>query len=218
MKKGLREPSPEQIERFEQTRKELLESPLIKNVQKIVLEHYNSLEEIKKKIAPTLEQVRLAYKQVADLHKQETEFLNIPPILYNPQNDTRRILQGIEELKISITKSNLENRHSGEVVIAYDTEDGSLSRFIDGKNFSYGLTEDGKRKKLLDLLLNRRGYVKTDELRKLLDSPSSQAIAKLAQAINDNAKKSLRIQKIKIIEGKKVSGYRINPKVTIRKE
>lgn len=101
-------------------------------------------------------------------------------------------------------------------VIIYDTKNGSLNRHLGGKCFSYDLTENGKRKKLLEVLLNRESYVQTKELSLLV--PSS-AVAKMVQTFNDYAISALRLdKKTKLIQGKKGSGYRINPKIHIEKE
>ena len=40
------------------------------------------------------------------------------------------------------------------VVLNYSKSDSTLSRTIDGETFSYDFNEDGKRKKLLNILLN----------------------------------------------------------------
>jgi CRISPR/Cas system-associated endoribonuclease Cas2 len=101
-------------------------------------------------------------------------------------------------------------------VIIYDTRNGSLDRHLGGKLFSYDLTENGKRKQLLEILLDRGTYVKTKELESML---SSSAVAKIVQTFNDYAINTLRLpKKTKIIQGKKGSGYRINPKIHIEKE
>lgn len=106
-------------------------------------------------------------------------------------------------------------QNEGVDCLIYDPPEGCLTRVLGGRNFSYDLTEDGKRKKMFEILYREKGYVKTSELKEVLKCPSTQAVAKIAQTFNSYAQNTLRLKKVKIILGKKGSGYRINPKVMI---
>jgi hypothetical protein len=69
---------------------------------------------------------------------------------------------------------------------------------------------------MCSILLERGTYVKTKDLESML---SSSAVAKIVQTFNDYAINTLRLpKKTKLIQGKKGSGYRINPKIHIEKE
>lgn len=125
----------------------------------------------------------------------------------------------LRELRqLNAKKEKTTQAQNTDVVIVYDTNDISLNRIIDGKVYSYDISENGKRKKLLDLLLNKKGYIQTEDLRTFLDCPTSQAVAKIVQTLNDYACNTLKLKKIKLIDSKKGSGYRINPKIHIEKE
>jgi hypothetical protein len=125
------------------------------------------------------------------------------------------ILNELRELNRKQTQNKVSET---DILITYDTTDNSLNRTISGKTFSYDLSEDGKRKKLLDILSNQKIYVKTENLVNLLNCPTSQAVAKIVQTFNEQVANGLRIKKTKMIEGKKGSGYRITPKIHIEKE
>lgn len=125
------------------------------------------------------------------------------------------ILNELRELNRKQTQNKVSET---DILITYDTTDNSLNRTISGKTFSYDLSEDGKRKKLLDILSNQKIYVKTENLVNLLNCPTSQAVAKIVQTFNEQVANVLRIKKTKMIEGKKGSGYRITPKIHIEKE
>lgn len=137
-------------------------------------------------------------------------------VLKNYQPTDVLILRELRELN---KKQTLNKDVSGtDIVITYDTMDNSLNRIVGGKTFSYDLSEDGKRKKLLDILSTKKGYTKTDELRDLLKCPTNQAVSKIVQTFNDYATNALRLKKIKMIQGKKGSGYRINLKIFLERE
>jgi hypothetical protein len=133
---------------------------------------------------------------------------------YEPINV--QILHEVRELNRKQTQNKILSET--DILITYDTTDNSLNRIIGGKMFSYDLSEDGKRKKLLDILSNQKVYVKTENLITLLKCPTSQAVAKIVQTFNEQVANGLRLKKIKMIQGKKGSGYRINPKIHIEKE
>jgi hypothetical protein len=126
------------------------------------------------------------------------------------------ILRELRQLNAKKEKT-IQSQNS-DVVIVYETSDVTLNRIIDGKVYSYDISENGKRKKLLDLLLNKKGYIQTEDLRSLLDCPTNQAVAKIVQTFNDYACNTLKLKKLKLIDSKKGSGYRINPKIHIERE
>lgn len=125
----------------------------------------------------------------------------------------------LRELRqLNAKKEKIPQAQSGDFVIIYDISDISLNRIVDGKVYSYDISENGKRKKIFDILLSRKGYVQTEELKNLLQCPSNPAVAKIVQTFNDYARNTLKLKKIKLVDSKKGSGYRINPKIHIEKE
>jgi hypothetical protein len=169
------------------------------------------VESVNKMAQPMIEQISRAYEQ-ASIFKpiEHTPILYRRPVEYDILEELQKLNKDNKRLLSSQEDTN---------VIIYDVGSGSLDRNLGGKTFSYDLTESGKRKRLLDVLLDRGTYVQTKELEEILSCPSSQAVAKIVQTFNDYAANTLRLQKkTKIIQGKKGSGYRINPKIHIEKE
>jgi ribonuclease D len=126
------------------------------------------------------------------------------------------ILRELRELNKKQNQSKISS--DTDILLTYDTADRSLNRNIGGKIFSYNLSEDGKRRNLLDIVYRKKVYVQTDELRNLLNCPTNQAVAKIVQTFNEKVVSSLRVKKTKMIQGKKGSGYRLNPKIVMERE
>lgn len=207
MENDKRELTPEQKERYEKFQKEFREGPFFKTIQKIAKEHAERMAKLQKDLAPTLEQISRMQKMLSSQFTQENT-ISIPrPVEY----------QILDELRELNRKRDLAAENPNTIVIDYNEEDNTLERNIDGRTFSYDLSENGKRKKALDTLLKQRGYVKTSVLMEKLSCPSNPAVSKLIQTFNDYARVSLRLAKIKLIEGKKGSGYRINKNITIQR-
>lgn len=189
-----------------QTVGDLISSTYYGDVQEKIKKFSEQREKILGAIRPTLE-------RIAEINRSFTLPEANRYVLTNYQPTDVLILRELRELN----KKQTPNKTIPEtdVVIIYDTSDNSLNRTIGGKTFSYDLSENGKRKKLLDILLARGGYVQTNELEDILEST---AVAKIVQTFNDYAVNSLRLKGLKVIQGKKGSGYRINPKIHIEKE
>jgi len=192
-----------------QTARELIESSYPKMAQETIKNFTEQREKILNIIKPTLE--RMETIRQSFIVPEGNEF-----ILKNYRSTESLILDELRELNKK--QSSLKTISDSDILIIYDTSDSSLNRNINGKYFSYDLSEDGKRKKLLDILNDKKKYVKTDELRNLLDCPTNQAVAKIVQTFNDYATNALRLKNIKMIQGKKGSGYRINPKIVLEIE
>lgn len=124
------------------------------------------------------------------------------------------ILDELRELNQNHRKV-LALQSEGTDCLIYDLSEGCLTRVLGGRNFSYDLNEDGKRKKMFEILHREKNYIKTKELKEMLKCPSTQAVAKIAQTFNSYATNTLRLKNVKIIEGKNGSGYRINPDIYI---
>ncbi len=187
----------------------------------ILSEHQISqFKEIGKRHAEVAEHIRRVAQPVIERMAQVQEQFQ----MLKPKNHVMKYYRPIEhDILYELRELNKNTKkpihpHQEDTVIIYSTKDGSLDRNIGGKCFSYDLTENGKRKKLLDILLDMGTYIKTEKLRDFLDCPTNQAVAKIVQTFNDYASNSLRLKKIKVIDGKKGSGYRINPNIHIVKD
>ncbi len=182
-------------------------------------EHFDQLQGMAKKFSEhqkaVIDSIRPTIERMTELTR-----IGIPErnnyVLQNYVPTDVLILRELRQLNAK--KERTVQSQNSDVVILYDTSDVTLNRVIDGKVYSYDITESAKRKKLFDLLLERKGYVQTEELKNLLDCPTTQAVAKIKQTFNDYASNTLKLKKIELIDSKKGSGYRINPKIHIEKE
>ncbi|MCC6323497.1 hypothetical protein IT400_01755 [Candidatus Nomurabacteria bacterium] len=183
----------------------------ISQFQEIGRRHAEMIENVRKVAQPIIEQMNRVREQVKLFEPVEyPEIVFRRPVEYDILEELQELNKNHKRLLSSSQDSN---------VIIYDRDNGSLDRHLGDKLFSYDLTENGKRKKLLETLLDRDAYIQTKDLQKILSCPSSQAVAKMVQTFNDYAINTLRLpKKTKLIQGKKGSGYRINPKIHIEKE
>jgi hypothetical protein len=172
--------------------------------------HAEMIENVRKVAQPIIEQMNRVREQVKLFEPVEyPEIVFRRPVEYDILEELQELNKNHKRLLSSSQDSN---------VIIYDRDNGSLDRHLGDKLFSYDLTENGKRKKLLDLLLNKKGYIQTEDLKSLLGCPSNPAVAKIVQTFNDYACNTLKLKNLKLIDGKKGSGYRINPKIHIERE
>ncbi len=185
--------------------KSVLSDIQIAQFQEIGKQYYEVMEQVKKIAEPIIDQMKLIHERPRLLPEMKDMFVINRPVEYEILEELREMNRNHKQIYASQESSN---------VIIYDTKSGSLDRTIGGKCFSYDLSENGMRKKLLDTLLDRGGYIKTKELGKII---GSIAVAKVVQTFNDYATNALRLKNVKVIKGKKGSGYRINPKVHIER-
>lgn len=211
MKKSVTKPTKAMLKRVEEIKKELLESPIFKQMQIAVKQHNTQVELIQKQLAPTLEQITKIQKQFESLPERTSLFSEHNIIAY--QRPVEYLI--LDQLKELNKKKSSQSVEQSDFVINYDSQNGLLSRNIDGKVFPYNINNLGKRKKLFDLLLRRNSYIKTEELRDKLGSPTIEAVYKLIEAIKRNTATKLKISKIPLIENREGLGYRLNPKITI---
>lgn len=181
----------------------------ISQFKEIGKRHAEVAEHIRRVAQPVIERMAQVQEQFQMFKPKKNIMKYYRPVEYD-------ILDELRELNKNTKKP--VPPHQEDTVIIYNTKDGSLDRNLGGKYFSYDLSENGKRKKLLDILLEQDRYIKTEQLRTLLGCPTNQAVAKIVQTFNDYASNSLRLKKVKVIDGKKGSGYRINPNIHIEKD
>ncbi len=198
------------LELVEQMRRPggLLDPQQFQQLIELAKQHKIMMDQVQKVMQPVLDSVVRTQEAMKSAREP------ITMTYYRPVEHL--ILDALHEIRDD--KKIQTPKASTEILIVYDRKDSCLNRSIEGKCFSYDLTEDGKRKKLLDTLLDRDAYVKTGELSKILKCPSNPAVAKMVQTFNEYAQHALHLKKVKLIEGKKGSGYRINPKIHIVRE
>lgn len=182
----------------------------ISRFQEIRNRHMKDVERMQKIAQPIIEQASKMREQVSFLEPMSEPIPYHRPVEYD-------ILEELQELNKN--HNRLLTSQEDINVIVYDTKNGSLQRYLGGKCFPCDITENSKRKKLFETLLSRGGYVSTKELMIILSCPSSLAVAKIKQTFNNHVADALRLdEKIELIQGRKGSGYRINPKIHIEKE
>lgn len=183
--------------------------------------------EYRERMQAVLKDLQPAINMALEAHKQYQKYqhLNAPltrdvviphhrPVEYDILDELRDLNDNQREI-IQNQQKILALREDGIDCLLYDAVDGSLSRVLAGKNYSYDMTSDGKRKQMFEILFRARKYVNTKDIKVELKCPSNQAVSKIAQTFNDYADNTLRLNGEKLIQGKKGSGYRLNPKITI---
>ncbi len=214
MKKSVTKPTKAMLKRVEEIKKELLESPIFKQMQIAVKQHNAQVELIQKQLAPTLEQITKIQKQFESLPERTSLFSEHNTIVY--QRPVEYLI--LDQLKELNKKNASQKIEQSDFVVTYDSQDGLLSRNVDGTVFPYNLNNSGKRKQLFDLLLRKNGYIKTEALRDKLDCSTNEAVYKIIQAVNRNATIKLKLTKVTLIENRDGLGYRLNPKVIIENQ
>lgn len=180
-------------------------------------EYRERMQSILKDLQPAINMALEAHKRYQEFSAPLTRDVVIPyhrPVEYDILDELRDLNDNQREI-IENQQKILALREDGIDCLLYDAEDSSLSRVLAGKNYSYDMTSDGKRKQLFEILFRAKKYVQTDEIRMELKCPSTQAVSKIAQTFNDYADNTLRLNGEKLIQGKKGSGYRLNPKIAI---
>lgn len=108
--------------------------------------------------------------------------------------------------------SNKDGTEASEKIILFFTPDGDLYREPKNK-YCYSLSKEKMREKIIRFL-NGKGYQSTEIIQAEVGSADAQSIRLAIGKINDKAKSLLGL-KSKLIEGRKGSGYRINPQYKI---
>jgi hypothetical protein len=162
-------------------------------------------------VKPVLDRVAEAHRQMnTPLFDQKYTSLAIAP-----REDTQYAI--LKELRILNKKKLLAKQPiNNEVVIFYDAQDGTLSRTIDSKEYTYNFKKEAKRKKLFDTLRLKKSFLQLKELKIVLGSPTTDSVSTMIKTLNGKVKLELHL-KINIIVSKPGFGYRINPNVIIER-
>ncbi len=197
-----RDPTKQEIADFEKKREEILSNSSLLSAKKVMEEYHEKISSIVKNLQPTFDKLIELQKAYREATKKEELVYIGRPVEY----------QILDEI-LKIKKQSRYNPN--EIVIIYNVKNISLDRYIDGRIFSCDLSE--KRDQLLDILIERKTYVKTKDLKTLLKCPTNGSVSQLIKNFNDQSICGMRLNEIKIIEYKRPNGYRINPKIIIEK-
>ena len=83
------------------------------------------------------------------------------------------------------------------------------------KKYCYPLGNGSGRYRVIQHLVVNKGYQQTSSISSIFEKKSLESIRKEIGEINDNFEKFIKIKTGKFIEGRKGSGYRVNPKYKI---
>jgi len=146
--------------------------------------------------------------------------------LFARRNERSEFRASIKELKrenYKLYASRLHNyflqelsqeKERGGKAILYLSEDGDLYRKPKTK-YCYEMEKESNRHRIVRYLAQKTGYQKTAEIMAATDSTSIKAVSGAIGRIRSLITHSLEIDGQDLIESKKGSGYRINPKYKI---
>ncbi len=171
----------------------------------LATQHKAVVEQVRKGLQPVLDSIVSSHKAI--------QTANAPVTISYARPVEYQILDELRELRAK--KKYGVSKEKPEILITCNRSDNRLIRILDGKELTYDLNEVAKRKRILDILHDRGKYIKTAELKKLLDCPSTGAVSKLVHTFNVHVQRKLHLKKVELIQGKNGSGYRINPEVHV---
>lgn len=160
------------------------------------------------KESPQFKQVQKMLKNVSDTAK---------PLLDQIKASEKQDYSWIGVVSGAIHSATNKRFIATEIALTYDPADAALTRIIDARLYTCNLTKNSKREKLLRVLNTRKTFIQRTELQDLLDCPSADAISTMVKSFNIHTTNKLSLKKLKLIEGKRGSGYRINPNIRIER-
>lgn len=156
-----------------------------------ILEMLNHLQD--KKIIKSYDQIK----------KEEACFIDFP-------NDFRVIARKyIKEL----SGSEQDQIDSSSVFVLHLEKDGDL--WHTDKKFCYSMEADSNRFQILKYLIENKGYQSPKEMISYVETETTKTLRSEINKIRKSIKDKLGLDGKDIIESKKNSGYRINPKYKI---
>lgn len=110
-----------------------------------------------------------------------------------------------------INEKILEHRNGVSLITLHLFSSGRIRRTVDDSTLEHNFQDDGFKKEILLALMESRDYTKTKTLQKRLRSKSVASVSKIIASINSALEENLQLPKNqKLIENKRVSGYRLN--------
>lgn len=194
-------------------------------INKLAKEHQQTAEKLKQMYLPQFEQMIEAIKksgisdQIENMKKIQKEFIGnnkTEHYITAPINRTVSKALTKEEIKIVVEDvfkefSKKQKIPKGRQTTLYITKQGKICRDISSKNF-YEMQHDGLPMKIINYLIknNTDGYELTELICKMCDAKSEESVRATIHKLNRNIKNKLKLKET-FIEGKRNSGYRINP-------
>lgn len=125
--------------------------------------------------------------------------------------DSKEIAREVTEQILKIIETKKLKNNSSEKIPVILSKDGELST---SDKHRHPLQNDKSRLILIRTLSHE--YLKTQYLVKITGYKNADSLYKTIQSINQQARNLLKI-KIKLIVGKRGSGYKFNPKIKVQK-
>ena len=142
-------------------------------------------------------------KNWVDPKKFEVKYLTI-----TKQNEKATWKQLLKELH-----THLENYHNDtDVIILTLSKEGIIKRIVLNTEYTQNLSDSGMKIKILNCLSENEGFIKTNLIKKLINSKNVESVSKQIGTLNFSLEHRLKLPKNKhLVESKSGKGYRINP-------
>ncbi|OGZ32451.1 MAG: hypothetical protein A2V69_02425 [Candidatus Portnoybacteria bacterium RBG_13_40_8] len=158
--------------------------------------------------------VHTKFNKIYSDYKKKNEKVNQKEMRTQKHPSTNVKITAMPELKIAGQEKILTGKTKQKAFpTLYLGNDGSLWREPKDK-YCYPMGEKSDRHKILRYLVEKKTYVQTKDISNYLEGKSEQSIRTEIRKIRNNTKKFIKI-KDNIIESKRESGYKANPKYKI---
>lgn len=164
---------------------------------------FKSIQALADSMRPTLETMA---------RLQESVRFSIPTVEYPTRIFTQTEIESKPEVTVAKVVTTVR---IPDTDLTFDTRQAILSKTVSGIRRIYAF-EDKGRKRLFVRLMSARQPVATEILREELNRNSTDAIRKMVQGINGEARKNLGIKE-RIVIARRGSGYMLNPEVFIQR-
>jgi len=173
-------------------------------ITELSLPDKNNVEKIKKDNSAFFAKI----KQYSEQHLTKKEIIQEPPA-------TKIEITKMPELKIKKSEELSESKKKQiKETALYLNQNGDLYREPKDKH-CYPMDEKSNRYKIIRFLITNKGYQLTEFISTELDIESEKTIRTEIGKMRNNIEKYLKIDGKDFLQGKKESGYRINPKYKI---
>ncbi|KND50541.1 MAG: hypothetical protein AB202_02725 [Parcubacteria bacterium C7867-007] len=195
----------------EQQRAMMRVAPAIAQMTQLADRINESYAPMFKTIQALAESMRPTLETMARL-RESVSFYSIPTVEY----PSRIFTQTEVESKPEVTAAKLVTTvRIPDTDLTFDARQAILSKTVSNVRRVYAFEDKGRRR-LFVRLMSARQPIATETLREELGRNSTDAIRKMVQGINGEARKQLGIKE-RIVIARRGSGYMLNPEVFIHR-
>lgn len=224
---------PESPEKHAEEVRHALESALGEHFKRMT-EFQSQADKLAKTLAPSLKPIQEAIVRLNDsgifqnIQKMTEVYSGLLkpsmfepypdlPLLSSPELLLEEDVDMVAHRAAEITADNPNLRPTPLYDLVYDFNEKILTRTVPGKVLSSRFKGgEAKRVNLFEKLVKAKKFVETRSLQEELGCPTTEAVRKLAQGINNKIRNDLNIEE-KVIEGRLGFGYRINPQIAVHR-